>query len=316
MIRRLLPLCIVFAASSARAENVGVVVTGDATLQPALASQLEGWLRNHGHKLALAPLPPDAINQIIDCFVLEDEPCARKTIEQRATSKAVVYLRVDIQPGTGSEHTVTLLAYWFQKGHAGIAERRFCEHCNDATLRSTADEMMKALASAGQKDVGHLKLTTKPAGAHVHIDGLAIGLTPLDYDLSLGPHKIEVSRAGRETERREVAIRHGETSVVDVSLVESPSSGGSSKVLPIAVMSAGGALFVTGVIMFAIDQDPGPDQGFEIRNTAPTGVGLGIAGIAVGVGGYLWYRSVGKHESAPVAAITRDGAYVGWLGRF
>lgn len=321
--RTFILLSILLAASAARAagggtDEVGVVVTGESTMQPQLASQLEGWLKKHGHKLAPAPLATDAVNQIIDCFVLDDELCARKIVEKRSKAKAVVYARVDVQPGGDEGHTVTLFAYWFEKGHPAVAERRYCERCTDEMLRTTADDLMVALVSAGQKDtLGHLKLTSMPAGARIRVDDIPIGVTPLDYDLPSGPHKVAIQHTGHQSEQRDVAIRHGETTTVDVPLVAEPTKPRSKKtLLPLGVMGVGGALVVTGIIMVAIDQDPGPDQPFEIRNTGPSGVGIGIAGLAVGVGGYLWYRSMTKHESAPIAAITRDSAYVGWLARF
>ena len=49
-------------AGRSGSNDVGVVVVGEATMQPQLAAQLESWLRQHGHSLVPAPLPPDAIN--------------------------------------------------------------------------------------------------------------------------------------------------------------------------------------------------------------------------------------------------------------
>ena len=73
-----------------------------------LAGQLDTWLRQHGYNLVSAPLPPDAINTLIDCFVIEDEGCARKVVEKRAKSKSVVFARVEVQQTAQSERTVTL----------------------------------------------------------------------------------------------------------------------------------------------------------------------------------------------------------------
>ena len=73
-----------FAPRSARAEgDVGVVVTGDNTMQPQLLALVEGWLRAHGHQVVASPLPPEATNKLIDCFVIEDTNCARKILTCR-----------------------------------------------------------------------------------------------------------------------------------------------------------------------------------------------------------------------------------------
>jgi len=307
-------LIILFASTAARAEEVGVVVTGEATMQPQLVAQIEGWLKSHGHQLVPAPLSPDAVNTLIDCFVIEDEGCARRVIEKRAKAKAVIYARVDIQPGGDKDRTVTVLAYWFEQGHPAVAERRSCERCSDPALSKTTDELMVALDAIGHKDVaGKLQLTSTPSGARIAIDGKPSGKTPFDQALAPGPHEVTIELDGRETETRFVTAKAGEPVVLDVPLV---AASANKQRMPLVVMSAGAALVVTGVVMFAIDQDRGPDQPPEIRNTGPTGVALGIAGVAVVAGGYLWYRSAGKHGSAPVAAITHEGAYVGWLGRF
>lgn len=44
----LVVLATLAVASPASAEHVGVVVTGEATLQPQVAAQLEGWLHDRG----------------------------------------------------------------------------------------------------------------------------------------------------------------------------------------------------------------------------------------------------------------------------
>src|SRR5262245_20203518 len=117
-LRALLAVAFVSLATvPARADRgVGVVVTGEATMQPQLVAQLETWLRTHGHDLISAPLPPDAINALIDCFVIEDQACARKVVEKRAKSKSIVFAQVNVTSGaTALDRTVTLTAYWLEK---------------------------------------------------------------------------------------------------------------------------------------------------------------------------------------------------------
>ena len=169
--------------------DIGVVVTGEGTMQPQLAAQIEGWLAAHGHTLVASPLPPDAITALVDCFVLEDQRCARGVVEKRAKTSTVVYARVDAKTTSGGRD-VTLTAYWFDKGHAAVAERRTCEHCTDQSLRTTADDIMKKLAGSGVGELGHVGIRSTPPGARISIDGQAIGVTPLDWDLAAGKHTI------------------------------------------------------------------------------------------------------------------------------
>src|SRR5688500_7423585 len=130
--RALALFLLLVASSPALAGDVGVVVVGEVTMQPQLVAQIEGWLRQHGHQVKPASLPPDAINTLMDCFVIEDEPCARMVVEKRAKTTSVVFARVDLKSGDDvPTRTVTVTAYWFEKSREPIAERRFCERCTD-----------------------------------------------------------------------------------------------------------------------------------------------------------------------------------------
>src|SRR5512140_2114335 len=143
----LIAIALLGATASARAEEAGVVVTGEATLQPQLAAHLEGWLRGHGHHLVASPLDPDAINTLIDCFVLNDESCARNVIDHASRSPTVVFARIEVHPSEDGTRDITLVAYWLHKNtmHAS-ADRRTCEHCSEKEMRTTADELMTSLS--------------------------------------------------------------------------------------------------------------------------------------------------------------------------
>lgn len=149
---RIAPLLVVAIATAALARSasadVGVVVTGEATLQPQLAAQLEGWLRDRGHVVRPSPLEPDAINRLIDCFVMENLSCAVRIVEQRARTQAIVYARVEMTANqSDGSRDVAITGYWLAKGHETLSERRACKHCTDRSIRSTADDLMIALAA-------------------------------------------------------------------------------------------------------------------------------------------------------------------------
>lgn len=299
--------------------DVGVVVAGEATMQPALVAQLETWLKTHGHDLVSAPLPPDAINSLIDCFVVEDKTCARKVVEKRAKSQAVVFAQVNVQTGANAlERTVILTAHWFDKGRDAVSERKFCEKCTDVTLRQTADELMLVLAGSGAKDAGRLKLTSNPPGARVLVKGKPIGTTPLEQVFAPGDHEVTIEHDGKQPEVRKISIRKDETTALDVQLRSEPSPTGRVGKLPFALLGAGVVLTATGVVLYAIDEDPSsvPTSQPRYLDSAPIGVPVMIGGIAVAaVGGYLLWRRTGA-SSTPVVAATPGGGFVGWSGRF
>jgi hypothetical protein len=314
--RALLAVAILaLAAVPARADHtVGVVVSGEATMQPQLVAQLETWLRTHGHDLVSAPLPPEAINALIDCFVIEDPACARKVVERRAKSDAVVFAQVNVtSSGTALERTITLTAYWIGKGRDAITEHRSCERCNDVAMRDIADDLMLALAGTGATR-SRLKLTSTPPGAKVIVGLASVGTTPLDYSLPPGDHKIVFELEGRPAQTRNVRVKKGETLKVDVTFIE-PKPASSSRVLGYAALAGGAALGIAGGIMIGVDEDRDP-KAPDYLDTAPAGVALAVSGAAViGVGVYLLVRKPGR-SSAPVVGLVPGGSVIGWTGRF
>jgi hypothetical protein len=315
-----LALLIALGSPARAGSDVGVIVTGEGSMQPQLAAQIEGWLSQHGHTLVPSPLPPEAITALIDCFVIEDQGCARGIVEKRAKATSMLFARLDTKSNASNgTRDVTLTAYWFDKGHDAIGERKTCQRCTDQSLRTTADELMKKLVGGG--DVGHVKLKSTPSGARISIDGQAIGVTPLDWDLTPGKHTIMMDKAGLQPASRSIAVVSDRTEVLTMELAApgAVDHGGGTlpRVVPFGMLAAGGALLVTGGILLYYDQDPVKSEPPRIHDTGPAGFGLAVAGAVVGgVGAYLlWFRSPGS-TSAPVAAFTSDTAYIGWLGRF
>jgi hypothetical protein len=299
--------------------DIGVVVTGEGSMQSQLAAQIEDWLSHHGHTLVQTPLPSDAIPLLDDCFVMMDpKACARRIIEKRAKSPSMVYAHLKTTNNTSSgARDVTLTAFWFDAGREALSESTTCESCTDQLLRTTADEVMRKLASSL---VGHVKLRSTPDTARISIDGQPpIGVTPLNLDLPPGKHTITMTKQGFEPVTRNIVVVSDKTETIATELRAPPdqdTGGKPSRLLPIAVMAAGGALVATGVVLIAIDQDKVPEEPKRIYDTARYGVGLAIGGAAiVGVGTYLLLRSP-TTTSAPVASLTSDTAYIGWAGRF
>jgi hypothetical protein len=149
-------LAVLFATSAARAD-IGVVVTGEATLQPQLLSHLESWLKKRGFTVYSSALEPDAINTLIDCFVVEDLNCAKKVIEARAKSDTIIYARVDVAPADNGKRDISIVGYWVAKGHDTMAERRVCHGCSEKQMHEVVEDLMLILG----KD--------PPTGSHVHV---------------------------------------------------------------------------------------------------------------------------------------------------
>jgi len=305
----LLPLLI--AAGAARAESdpsaVGVVVTGapvggNTGLQLDVASHLEAWLRKHGHTIVSSPLSKDAVNTIANCFQLDDLKCARGVVEARSKSDSVVFARIE---PAGKDLTFT--TYWFVKGHEVISERRVCEECSDDDWHSLTDTMMKTLAQS-QIETGKLRLDSEPSGLIVMIDNSEVGATPYEHDLPVGKHSIALTHGGVIVAQKDVEIREGKTKRLMIETgVEHHSQLGPALLLASGIGLIGGG----GISLYFGLQD----GKWSYPQATPVGIGLIAAGAGATIGGAILLAQTGR-SAAPVAAITPDSAYIGWVTRF
>lgn len=279
---------------------------------------MESWLREHGHQVTLSPLPPESINTLIDCFLLDDEVCARKVVELRSRSKALVYARVRLRPGTPpEEQTLELVGYWLDPARDTVAERRECERCTPELFREHIDDMLRSLSKAGVVGTGHLYITSQPAGAKVIANGNTLGITPMAHDLPPGRHQLTIAAPARRPEVREVVVRAGQMTVVDVpfhaaGIAERPAPSRDRRI-PLGLMVAGGVGIVAGATLLATSQtDDGTRP--EYRDTRAAGAVVGALGLAAaGAGAYLWFRAP---TSTPTLAVVPGGAAVGWAKSF
>ena len=297
--------------------DTGVVVTGDGAIQPQLAAQIERWLVQRGRTLVPSPLPPDAITSLIDCFATENAACARGVFEKKARPSTMVFARADARnnPANGTRD-VTLTMYLFERGRDTVAARKACERCTDQALRDAADDVLVRLLGAGAAP-GHVKLTSTPPGAHIAIDGVPTGVTPLDWDLAPGPHKVAMTKPGYVEATREVVVVSGRTDPVAIALAR-PAAPSTRPGWALPAVVAGGAMMIGGGVLIAIHQSGGPADPPRVRDTRTAGIAVGVGGVVVAaVGAYFqWFRGGDEPRSTPTAALTAGGAVVGWAGRF
>ncbi|MBV8758988.1 MAG: hypothetical protein JO257_16995 [Deltaproteobacteria bacterium] len=254
--------------------DVGVVVTGEAVLQPQVRAGVEMWLRDHGRTVVGSPLLPDATNKLIDCFVIEDAACAKSVVEQ-STAPAIVFVRADVTDTTKSGRDFALAGTWLAKGKDPQTLRRTCHHCTEEQMRETLVSLL-----------GSLVVEPPPP--------------PPAPPAPAAP-----------------ALPAPTTAVVAPPPAPAPTEDPLARNLPYGLVGGGALLLVTGVILIAVDQSPDPHgpQPKSLRDTETAGIALGLIGAAAaGAGSYLWWRD--HHGGAPIAAVSHEGALVGWSGRF
>ena len=299
----------------ARAErSVGVVVTGESWMQSQLATQIASWLSQHGHNPVAAVLAPEAQAALNDCMVMGDPACARDVVQKVVRASSILYARIDAHSNGSDAPDLTLTAYFFDQGHAAIGEKTTCQRCTDQSLRSTADEILQKLVGGGEP--GHVTLKSAPPGARITIDGTAIGITPLDWDLPPGKHTIQMDTPGRKSGLRDHVVVSNKTDLIVMTLPLDDHTEQRSRTIPLAMVIGGGAAVATGAGLIVFSPGPDPKQRYYTR-TWPPGIAVAAGGAAIaGLGAYLlWFRSP-QTASTPVASFTGDTAYVGWLGRF
>ena len=89
-----------------------------------------------------------------------------------------------------------------------------------------------------------------------------------------------------------------------------------SKVLPYVVLGLGVAAMGGGAALyFTSEEDTG--EKLYYRDTKLAGIGVAAGGAVVtAVGTWLWIRSGGEPDSAPVATLDAHGGTVGWSHAF
>lgn len=300
------------ACSVARADEVGVIVTGDPGLASDVASHFERWLTQHGHTPVASPLPSDAIKAILDCVTADDSKCARGVVEKRSRSSSLVFAVVEI--ATRGSKDVTFTAYWFVKGHQAISERRVCESCTGDGWHGIADGMLSALAGSSQLALGKLDLRSKPSGLIVVLDNTQIGVTPLERDLPVGKHTIQLTHAGRTVGSRDVEITGGETVAISIKAKVELSGPAGSRLGPALLLAGGVVSLGVGAVFLYYGQKGGVNEPYVYPDSTPVGIAFGAVGLgATIVGGVLLEQA---SKPGPVASISPRGAYLGWLARF
>jgi hypothetical protein len=325
----LLALLVLSGTAGAR-QRVGVVVTGDYLTKPTRQAA-ERWLRDNGQQVVSNPLPKDAIRILLDCFVLDDARCASSVVDKRSVSDTLVSIRVDLT--SRKDRAVRITIDWFVKKRSAVSARRVCEQCTEAALRSLIGAMLGDLAKSSPGIMGRIKVTSDPPGITVLLDNAAIGVTPVERDVSAGTHTIALVRDGRTGDPREVTIEAGKLVELELEppppavLVTPPPAAREdrdappprkaerrSRVFPAVLLGLGVAAIGGGAAMYWYGGPTGTDEEYLDLRTPGYGVAAG-GGVLLLTGLVLMLRG-GGDDSAPAITALPRGAAIGWAGRF
>jgi len=305
MRRLALALCLVTGVAHA---GVGVVTAGEPTAQAPTAELVKAWLHEHAFEVDES-FAGDARATLINCFAIEDLPCARGVFEARSASTNLVHVRVDLEPGKGPNYMLT--TYWFVKGHDPTVDKRRCTSCDAAALAKAVDGLMATLAGASAINKGRVKITARSQGVIVWIDDVKHGVAPLERDLDPGKHELKFTAQGRTLRTQHVTIDPGRA--VEVASPELESR--PFPWVPASLVGGGIAAGVVGGVFLYYGSLDGPDERYVYDNATKIGVPITlVGGVAIIAGGVLWFR--GHHRAAPAVTAGANTVQLHWTGVF
>lgn len=298
--------------------RVSVAQPGESGAAPSDAARAAAKkLSMEGNTAFEAQSYARAITLYMRAFTLEPHPLLLFNVGQahrlagcpeRAASFYERYLALDpkgVQAGTAKALLAT------------IRQERQRDGANCSSLATDEDARPQEASAA----TGQLKLRSEPSGLVVMIDGVKVGVTPLEHELVAGSHMVALVQDGRLVGDRKIELEAGTVTEVTIP-VEQPASDSRrrspSRLLPALLWVGGGLALAGSGVAFYLGQQGGPEHPedkYVYRGATAIGFAIGGTGAAAfGVGLWLWMR--GSRESTPVAAVSPSGAYLGWQGRF
>ena len=300
--------------------SVGVVVTGDKTVQATAQGAVGDWLAKHKFTTQADALDKDGVGTLANCLSLADMACAHGVIEKRAKVETVVVLVA--QASGPKNRDVQLSAYWISKYSDVVSLQRTCRACTGSGLPPVIDTLMTDLSRMVPAMTGKLDIQSTPAGLIATVDGETIGVTPVVRDVPAGPHEVAITRDGKMIEQRSVTVTAGETIPVAVTAPALPPprpvlpktvTVSRSRMLPVLILTLGLATAGAGIYMY---EEGGPTgKSYYYRDYRTPGIGVAAGGGVLAVVGTILLMRGGKTE-VPVVGVTHDSALIGWAGSF
>lgn len=326
-IQVMLVLLAVFGRGAGEAHaEAGLVVIGgtaDERVRATVGAAVEDAARQAGWSLAAGRLSRKEQDALVRCKEPTPFPCLPPSLEVGGIERVLVVTVDRATSDSGAPELVLLGKLIVTRPRDVIVNRRFCETCAEDRLaqESTrlAQDLLRLLATQSGRTV--IEIRSEPTGAQIVLDGQRIGVTDASFNTFPGEHVVMLEKDGYVSEVVELTVDEGKTAHVSRTLRTAEKRPPlmpprRSRLVPGAVMAAGAAAVLGGIVLFAVDEDPNPTGGKQYWDTAPAGVAIGLAGLAVGgAGAYLWRRA-SRRDTAPAATLARGAVVIGWSGSF
>ena len=236
-----------------------------------------------------------------------------------AQALAVSYLVAARVAESNKNYEISLELINGRTGGVIGSNRERCEICGV----DEAGEKMALAASALRTRLEALTRTparfiirSRPAGVAIAIDGAPAGRTPIDRELTGGPHKLELAAAGYDRLYRTVTAVSGVDETIDLDLVPIPMKFPFGKA-GWAALIVGAASLAAGIWAVSVDGNPiacevgaRDDLGHcpTVRNTRSLGAALIGVGAATATLGGAWLYIAGGGPAGVLGPTERASA--------
>ena len=348
-------VAVLSVARGARAEPGAVLISGTAPAQQqqVVSGSVAKNMRVAGWTLSDKPYSADAAAAAVACLRKLDPWICISAILRDKQIQRVAIVSIDPKPGKdGSTDTVITERLVIANMDSLFVAQRFCAYCTNDKLAALAAEVTKELLDRAAVGSGQTVVAIKsvPRGARVYIDTNLVGVTDASINIVPGAHTITVESDNYPTDTQHVVDKENTTQEDSFTLRPSTRPGfplrsstgsggialaanGGTSELPGGVnkktrpwifvsklaMGIGAAAFVTGVVLVAIDEDPvtRPDQDASRRylDSGTGGFIIGLSGLAIAGGGYLFWR-YSRPKSIPTVTPVEGGTVVGLAHSF
>ncbi len=195
----------------------------------------------------------------------------------------------------GPDYKVSAFVVDGTTGDTFVTADGVCEICGMQEL----EEMVEGLAARLRSKLGNvvlpsaLRVSSEPSGAHVYVDGIDAGVTPVEVAVEPGTHEVELHHEGYRSFSTTEEV--GAEGTVEVSYTLKKNANIPAW-LPWTAIGVGSGALVSGIVLIAIDGNEikrncnaDIDGRCEfVHKTLPGGVVLTVAGVAaIGTGAAL-----------------------------
>jgi hypothetical protein len=258
------------AAAERKVAALPVAVEGEmpehvrADIQSRILKELK-----HGDAEVIGPASLPDVAQ--DCATAE---CVREVAEA-VEANYVLRSNVTID---GADYEIELIVLSGNTGDVVASAGDACDTCGAEEVASVAVDAATSIRrklDSQASEPPKLVVNSQPAGAIVTLDGETLGTTPLDVEVPVGEHDVEVTKDGFVKQRQRMMFVDGVRESLSVSLSTTPTDG------PVDGSTAG--------------------KGLRVGGWAAVAVGLAAVGTGVG-----FFASNGREDTSQCSGENVD----------